>query len=302
MRTTPKPSLIFEASVLFCLVLGMLASSCKINRQGLLEPQMKFTVEPQLFCPGDPVTVSWDFTGLSRSPDNCRPALRRCESNADCRDPASEDCVDNFCCARTAHVAGVENCPTAEGCPPAFNVTITADTLTLAPPVESESTDLSGSRTVTPGATTIFTMNADITPPVRIMRETRTAKMVTRTPETNHIMEFLFQCGAGGRPGWQTINVDSPRLASENVRIINVRNTSRHFIVVTGGEPLRGPITLSPGESTDTFNGTVRGIWSAQLAPSDPARAIVPTCAATNISNPWPDLRIELILDCVVGG
>lgn len=302
MRITPKPFLIFETSLLLCLVLAMLVSSCKIRREGLLEEQTKFTVEPKLFCPGDPVTVSWDFTGLFRRPENCHPPLRRCESNADCRDPASDRCVDGFCCTRTAHEAGVENCPNADGCRPGFNITITADTLTLAPPVDSESTALTGSRTVTPTGTTNFTINADITNPVRIMTDTQTARMVTRTPETNHVMEFPFQCAAGGRPGWSTINVDSPRLASENVRIINVRNTSRHFIVVTGGEPVRGPVTLTPGESTDVFNGTVRGIWSAQLAPSDPARANVPRCEGTNISNPWPDLRIELILDCVIGG
>ena len=300
MRITPKPFLICQAGLLLCVVLAMLVSSCRINRQGLLDPQMKFTVEPQFFCPGDPVTVSWDFTELSRSPDNCRPSLRPCDSNVDCRDPASDICLDNFCCARTAREAGSENCPNAEGCPPAFNVTITGEGLDIEPPVDSESTDLAGSRTVTPSMTTVFTMDADITPPVRIMRETRTATMVTRTPETNHVMEFPFECAGGGRPGWPTVNVDSPRLASENVRIINVRNTTRHSIVVT--VPGREPVTLIPSASTDDFNGAIRGIWSVELAPSDPTRAIVPRCEGTNISNPWPDLRIELILDCVVGG
>ena len=299
MRITPKPFFIFEAGVLLCLVLAMLFSSCTIRRQGLLEDQTKFIVEPQLFCPGDPVTVSWDFTGLDRSPANCHPPLRGCVSGAECRE--SEDCVDGFCCARTVHVAGVGNCPTVEGCRPAFNITITADAgVTLAPPVDGESDAVTGSRTVTPTGTTVFTMDADITNPVRIMRETRTARMVTRTPETNHVMEFVFQCAAGGRPGWRAINVDSPRLASDNVRIINVRNTSGHFIEVTGGE--RGRVPIMNGDSTDDFNGAIRGIWSAELSPRDPARATVPRCEGTNISNPWPNLRIELVLECVAGG
>ena len=296
---------LFKVVLLLCLPLIVFASSCKIRRQGLLDPQMKFLVEPELFCPGDPVTVSWDFTRLSRSLDNCNEAstgfdrLTPCTSGADC---PGGSCLDGFCCKREFFDAGRMACPAAEGCFPAFNVTITADTLTLEPPVESESHRLMGSRTVTPPGTTVFTMDADLLlEPVRIMRETRTARMVTRVPETNKVLEFPFQCARSG-PGWPTVNVDLPRLASDNVRIVNVRNATRNIIEVSGGDHVGPPVTLDPGASSPEFNGAVRGIWMVTLSPRDPARASVPRCEETGIRNPWPDLRIELVLECKAGG
>jgi hypothetical protein len=125
--------------------------------------------------------------------------------------------------------------------------------------------------------------------------------MVTRVPETNRVLDFPFQCSRSG-PGWPAINVDSPRLASNNVRIINVRNVTRNTIEVTGSDRVGPPVTLIPGASTPDFNGPVRGVWTVTLSARDPARATVPACEATGIRNPWPDLQIELVLDCEVGG
>ncbi|HYE86080.1 MAG TPA: hypothetical protein VEA16_06980 [Vicinamibacterales bacterium] len=278
----------------------MALPSCTLDRSGLVSPAT-WSVEPALFCPGDPVTVSWNFARLPRHPDNCRPrnggysSTIACTSSSGCpADPAGR-CLDGFCCANSVPSG---RCPTGDGCIAPFNVTITADTLSLDPPVDSESDDVRGTRTVHPSETTVFTIRGDWVNPVTLFEETRTATRITAIPETPLPVHFGFAC-SGATPGYRFVDFNANPPATENARVGSVRNPTGHTIRVTGGDPTRGPITLRPGEATDGFNGPVRGVWSVALDPTDAAALRVPRCSPDRgAENPWPDLRIELVLVC----
>ena len=149
-----------------------------------------------------------------------------------------------------------------------------------------------------PTETTVFTISGDWINPVSLFEETKTASLIRAVPETPLAVPFPFAC-SGTTPGFRGVdfNLDPP--ATEHARIASVRNPTAHTIRVIGGDPTRGPITLRRGEATDEFNGPVRGAWSVSLDRDDPAAFRMPRCTATSgAENPWPDLRIELILVC----
>ncbi len=287
-------------SMVFLLVLG----GCVLDRSGTRVPEpMEWDVVPQYFCPGDPVTVSWDFSRIGRSPEHCRPrhggydSLMSCASDRDCpTDGMGPVCLDGYCCRREIFEENHLKCEKPVGCYATFDLTITADTLTLEPAVDSESHALRGSRTVSPAATTTFTASGGVVDPAALFEESKTATLVTPTPGTNIPLEFPFTCTGSG-PGWPPVDLDAITTA-EHVRIIGVRNTSAHTIQLTGGEVERGPITMRPGEIVTVFNGGVGGVWSARLSPLDSASLRVPRCLPTDIEDPWPDLQVEVMLEC----
>ncbi len=285
--------------------MAVAVSACTVDASGLA-PSVSWEVEPRYFCPGDPVEVSYDLSRMGKDPRNCNPAnggygsLLSCSSTVDCPGGDAEStCLDGYCCRDELYEAGGLMCATDAGCYPAFDISVRADTVSLDPPIESESTRVRGRRTVTPPSTTVFEMEGGYARPPQVFADRITATMVTSMPETSHTMDFPFIC-SGSAPGWAINDLDEPRFASENVEIIAVRNTSGHIIQLSGGDPSRGPITLSPGEMTDAFNGAMAGTWAAGLSPLDRASLVTPRCEATNISDPWPDLQVELVLDCAV--
>ena len=152
---------------------------------------------------------------------------------------------------------------------------------------------------MSPTETTVFTIRGDWTNPVTLFEETRTATRITAIPETPLTLNFPFAC-SGSAPGFRGVDLNANPPATENARIASVRNPTGNTIRVTGGDPTRGPITLRPGATTNEFNGPVRGAWSVALDPTDPAFLRVPRCLAERAENPWPDLRIDLILVCAV--
>ena len=184
--TFPRGAVLL-ANVITCLcLLGV--SSCSIDRQGTLPPGVNWSVEPPLFCPGDPVTVSWDFNRMERSPGNCRPRPGgyavgepiRCVAGSDCPASPAGICLDNACCTNEMRATSPARCPTEDGCLPAFVLTVrAAPPLPTEPVINRESNNAQGERTVTPSATTTFTMDLDITPPVVLVRQTKTATMIT---------------------------------------------------------------------------------------------------------------------------
>lgn len=276
---------------------------CFLDRSGIVDPY-RWSVEPTLFCPGDPVTVSWDLSAMRRSPENCRPrnngydSLIRCASNRDCPDDGV--CYDGYCCQRAVYEDNRLMCDAGTGgCYPGFDVTITANGDPLDPPVESESRIVRGTRTDTPAETTTYTISGGISSPALFFEESKVATRVTSMPETNHELTFLFRCD-GTSPGWSYVDLDSPRLATANVRIVGIRNSSGHVIQLTGGDPATGPVRIARGEVSTAFNGPVGGRWTAVLDATDPARLTVPRCGATNITDPWPNLQVEMIFGCAV--
>lgn len=295
--------------ILLCIFIIFSLSACTLNRVGIGGggAAAQWNVEPALFCPGDTVTVSWDMSRIPRSHENCRPSngglatLTSCTSSSMC--PAATDgmeavCLDNHCCSQAIFESNSLECPIANGCYPDFAVTITANNEELEPPVREETRRVTGSRTLTPEETTQLHFTGFYNPPMVLFEDRKTATMVTPVPPTNITAPFPFTC-FGTTPGWASANFNDGTTSSENVRVAGVRNTSRNFIILGSSEPAREPVMLAPGETSAAFNGQLNGVWTASLdARRDPAALNRPRCEATNVQNPWPDLEVEILLQC----
>lgn len=281
-----------------------LLSACAVPTGGLPGDPAHLKVEPKLFCPGDEVTVSWDVSNIPRDRSHCSILGEGYDSDASCATasdcPADGSCIDGYCCPSPFPSGIAQACPNHYGCYPPFELTVTADTLTLTPPV-NESEELTGSRTVMPTATTNF--NGQVSFEGETYTMTGSSEMVQLTPRTAPVYEFPFVCD-GASPGWQPLNLDQEfgwrdrRYASDSVRVVEVRNTTGHIIQLRTTDPAVGPITLGVNEPTDAFNGHPQGEWFVSLSPRDPAYLVIPRCEATNISDPWPDLQVRVTLEC----
>jgi len=301
----------YALKLLTIFVFSVLASGCAVDRSGLgrAPDPVSWSVVPRYFCPGDPVKVSWDFSSMRKDPRNCRPpnggftSLTACDNTAECQALAPGSvCQDRFCCRRELITApGSLMCDSGSGCYPAFDITITADTLSLDPPVDSESAYVRGSRTVTPYTTTTFSIAGGyVTHPPYLFEDRKTVTMVRSAPPTSVTLTFPFVC-TGATPGWRQYDFNSEPMATEHVRIAEVRNMSGgHTILVqrTGSDPLTVTTPVRLGPPTELLNGRVDGVWSAYLDPRERGLLNRPLCGPTEVRNPWPDLRIELIFEC----
>ncbi|HEY8190715.1 MAG TPA: hypothetical protein VIF12_08515 [Micavibrio sp.] len=274
-------------------------SACTLDRSVLSSSSgTSWDVKPAFFCPADPVTVSWDFSHMPKNHDNCRPpnggygALMSCSFSSMC--PMDGACIDSHCCRND--LLSTNECDDGNGCYPDFNITINADTIALSPPVERESRSVIGQRSVSPPDTTIFTIDALYNPPLRLLGESKSATMVRVSPPTRPRITFPFSCQ--GSPGWPVHDFNREPLATEHARIAGVQNVTGHTVIVGVNDPMRGPVTLRPGETTSVLNGSVQGVWSIRLSPTDPSMLIIPRCESTNIRDPWPDLQLDLLLEC----
>ncbi|WP_259780491.1 hypothetical protein [Aestuariispira ectoiniformans] len=273
------------------LMLFFAVSGCTLDRSGL-GVDLDWSVEPALFCPGDQVTVSWNLADLPRSLDTCES----CSSSDMCM--VGQYCLDGTCCPES--LPGSQ-CRTSEGCLADFSLTITMspDDMVL---VDNEQAEVVGERVLSPTETVTFDVSGGYHPPLRaFLTDTKTATLVTAVPETNVMLSFPFTC-AGSGPGWANYDIDSlGPTSSEFVRIVGVRNTSGRRLELSGGDPLRGPVTIMPGEVVTDLNGKFGGRWSAAMPVLDRSILPPPVCEPTNIRNPWPDLQVELILECHAG-
>ena len=287
-------------------IVGLMVTSlsgCFFDRSGIAVPGT-ISVEPGLFCPGDPVEVAWNVTGLPRQPLFCAPLGRdfidpvACTSDAACPGTGAT-CYDGICCPQSVYDADPRACPTSAGCYPTFDLTVTGNPDAIEPPV-SETTALSGSRTVTPSETTSYTLDLTHAASDEAFQTTATARMVTVDPATATDFYVGFAC-EGGTAGYRPITLDATRV-SAHVRVDTVTNTSAHGvrIAVDDGTALRAPVMLAPGERTNQLAGAAWGVWSVTLSPLDAAGLRPPRCEATDIQDPWPDLTVEFTWMCAV--
>lgn len=276
-------------------------TGCFLDRSALAPPAT-LIVEPRLFCPGDPVEVGWDASGVPRNPVFCA-ALGRdfrepvaCASSGEC--PGGATCLDGYCCPGDIYAGNSAACPTSAGCVAPFDLTITGDPVEVTPPI-AETSQLRGRQAQSPSESTVYTLDITYTGGRHPYRASMLAEMVTVDPPTGTRTRFRFTCD-GGTPTYTVFDMDRPRFASEHVRIASVRNVSRNTIVLAGPDPARPAVTLRPGESTDAVAGTATGHWTGRLSPLDPAALRVPRCEPTDIRDPWPDLDVEWTLVCAV--
>ncbi len=295
-----------HATALCLTVLALLLSACQLDRTPIGSPapgRGTWDVKPLLFCPGDPVTVSWNFSALPRTVDNCRPenggygTLTACTDSRMCPASPAGVCLDNFCCTN-ALSAGAGRCAAPGGCLPPFSVTITADTVAIDPPVSGERNDTVGERQVTPPSTTVFSISGNWVPPLVVFEESKTARALDPLRQTPQRVDFPFIC-AGSGPTYARVDMTANPIASAHAQIGLVTNPTGHTIVVATVDPARGPVTLRPGETTTAFNGRIVGTWVVELSPLDPLRrGLPPRCLPERIEGAWPDLSLTLGLTC----
>lgn len=273
-----------------CVLTLVFLVGCTLDRSGL-GVDVDWSVEPALFCPGDPVTVSWDLSDLPRSADACTS----CTSSSMCM--TGQYCLDGTCCPES--LPGGQ-CRTSDGCLANFNLTVEQSPGT-APLVDNSETEVIGERVLMPSETMTFDISGGFHPPLRaFLTDARTATLVTAMSETNVTLPFPFTCAAG-RPGYPVYNIDDHGPSgSDHVRIIGVRNTGARRVELSRVGPATGPVTISPGEVVVDFNGGYGGQWHASLPAIDRGILPPPVCDPTFIRDPWPDLQVELILDCQV--
>lgn len=287
--------------IFFISLCGLLLfmSGCAVDTSGLGRPG-SFVVEPRYFCPEETVTLHWDLSTLPRKDSHCEdlgpinnPPMA-CSTESECADGGADSvCLDGYCCSTALHMNNA--CPNEQGCYPPFTFSVTADTVIPESLVTGETESIRGRQVVTPPDSTAFTATLEFDE--ETVNRTETTELVRLTPPSSPVLDFPFTC-AGATPTWVTLNMDSPRFAGDNVRIMSLRNTTRHFILLSNTDPGIGPIVLEPGQRTDEFNGPIRGTWTARLSSLDRASLVIPRCDATNITDPWPDLAVQVNLEC----
>lgn len=274
------------------LALALLASGCQLDRSGIaLRPNPAgLSVMPELACPGDNVGVRWNLTGLPRSGDNCR----RCTSGSTC--PDGFVCLDSVCCRGPA-LDGGSTCNVSGQClPSTINMTLSADPAVALPTLPSP-LPLRGGISVPVSATTDFSAAGSFALPLEGLSD-RARVRVPVTPDEPLPLQFAFTC-SGGTSGWTLHDFAAlGPTTSELIRIEAIRNTTRFAIMLTGGEPSRGPVRIEPGSESTAFAGMQpRGRWFAFIPP-DARPGPPPVCSPTTVMNPLPDISIQMRVGC----
>jgi hypothetical protein len=272
--------------------LTLLASGCQLDRSGIaLRPNPAgLAVMPELACPGDTVGVLWNLTGLPRAGENCR----RCTTSAGC--PAGFGCLDGVCC-RSGALAGGSTCDVSGQClPSTINMTLSADPA-LALPALPSPLPLRGGVSVAVAGTTDFSAAGSFALPLEGISD-RARVRVPVVPDEPMPLQFNFTC-AGGGPGWTMHDFAAlGPTTSDLIRIEAIRNASRFAVMLTGGEPSRGPVRIEPGDATTAFAGLQpRGRWFAFI-PADARPGPPPVCSPTTVMNPLPDINVEMRVGC----
>lgn len=285
------------------LFLLVALAACRIETHGLA-PDTFLTITPAVVCPSEPVEICWNLR-LPRNQElcDCPQGFRDgsgptpCVASADC--PSGSSCLDGFCCA-----GGCSKCGGNLGCNPDFTMTIHTDPATpLDPPVEDYTARQQSCTTMVPDRTTTLSLEGGFQPPpTRLAEEEHTVTVIDARPVGAFPVSFPFVC-----PGWAPFDVSTLGSVSPNVAVTGVRNTSAHMIDLTGptvvpgsSDPGSAVVVLRPGEITAVFNGPFRGRWQAALNPAATAGLPTPRCTPTAITDPFPGLQIELIMECSV--
>lgn len=278
----------------FVVTLTVLASGCQLDRTGTqLRPNPAgLVIQPELACPGDMVGVRWNLTGLPRSSDNCR----RCTTSAACSEGFA--CVDGVCC-RGAPLAGGSSCNIPGGClPSAVSMTLSASDPAISVPALPNPLPLRSGISLPVTSTTDFTAAGSFALPLEGISDSARVRVPVGSDEPLPL-QFAFTC-TGGSPGWTLHDFTAlGPTTSDLMRIQTIRNTTRFAIMLTGGDPSRGPVRIEPFSDTTAFGGMQpRGRWFAFIPDDARAGLPPPICSPTTVMNPLPDISVELRLAC----
>jgi len=276
------------------LLLILAAAGCQLDRAGIaLRPNPAgLTVDPELACPGDNVGLRWNLTGLPRSGDNCRS----CTVSSTCAEGFS--CVDGLCC-RTMALAGGSTCNVAGRClPSTVNMTLGTSDPAIAVPELPRPLPLRGGISLPVTSSIDVTAAGSFALPLEGISD-RAHVRVNLSPDDPLPLRFPFVC-EGSRFAWTLHDFTAlGPSTSDALRIETVRNTTRLAIMVTGGEPSRGPVRIEAFGETTAFGGLApRGRWFAFIPADALAGLPPPSCSPTGVMNRLPDIGIDMRLVC----
>lgn len=276
--------------------LALLAAGCQLDRAGIaLRPNPAgLTVNPEIACPADTVGVRWNLTNLPRASENCR----RCATSSACAD--GFQCLDGVCC-RDADLAGGSACNLGGRClPSTVNMTLAASDPAVAVPALPSPLPLRGGISLPLAATTDFTAGGSFALPLEGLRDSARARVVG-VPDDPLALRFAFSCSGSGFSWTMHDFAALGPSTSDRLRITTIVNTTRHPIMLTAEpvrEPRRGPVRIERGAPTYAFAGLPpTGRWLAFI-PLEPG-VPMPVCLGTDITNPLPDITVEIRLTCV---
>ena len=265
------------------------------------------TAAPAPFCPGEDVTVAWDLSARSSSPDHCVPnggfsRLMSCSADSEC--PSGGGCVDGICCSASVIPLGL--CPKLDGgsCKKFFSLSVRNSEGLISPPVERISIPERGSRTVTPSGDITFSADGFVLPGGQPIGPSSAAA----TAVTGYLSETLvlrFAC-SGATPGWVPVNTESRFLnASARLRVVGVRNVGGRDSMLGAqhdGGPTVPAVTIPRGGISDRFNGLPPGnIWTGSVTPGDRFGFSPQPCGSVQGGSPWPNVAVEVTYACQNG-
>ncbi len=238
----------------------MLTATCTISREGFGVSAPRMHVSPLYICPGDPVTITWDVA----------------IPTVDCPDTGT---IGDLTCESSYSIYVYSSPPE----------------LLEADPVDSN--ERMGTRVVNPTENVTIRFDA-LVGTTALYPEFYDVKVVRTDRFENRLESFLWSCN---RAGWSEVTYAPGELASENVHIRFVRNTSSFRILLTlrreGGTFIQEE--LPPGGTSDAFAGQYDGTFNAQIAPSEIGRFPVPICEPTFQQDGYPNIEIEVTMECV---
>ncbi len=269
-----KPNAMRKKYLIECLVVlcvtALLLSSCFLNRTGSgSPPTIELSAVPNYICSGDDVVLSWNVSGVSRSPSFCSdpngglPSRISCSSGSDC--PEGAVCFDGLCILPSADRSEVDF---GAGCFNSTSVTITATPSRGGIPVSGDPR-ISGSVTVNPLVDTTYSAIAIV--PL-LLPSDPSIKSVTVVPVEGEGLPFEKPINFGSplcRDPLLPLSINleelepEPIIGSEHVQIISVRNDSPYDVMVETRTPSRGPVFIGSGmvEPTGALNGVTGRDW-----------------------------------------
>lgn len=265
-RTLSRP-----CRLALALAIAVASGGCTLDRSAIITWGQ---ATPLQACPGDVVTVSYDFLG-------------------------TETCRDDELCAMYHPTVVISSSPSAF---PTRTVTGYRDSFTFSPADDLTRVNFDIDRDTVRVPTTRLDPEGRPIDAVRerIRDDWRDIRRITGSQETELVHDGMC---AGGAPVNSPEELPGPPATSPNLRLVSLCNRNGVPVVVTLTGSAPGSThtqALSPGRCLDTGEpGVPAGIDAARIVEVRPM-FVDPSvrCSATGPSNPPPTLRTVAVMAC----
>lgn len=284
------------------LTLALLAA-CAANVSGIPGPVVRLAADANYTCAGAARTLSWTVEGIGRgrefcsAPDGGYPERRECTVSAECGGTGS--CTDGLCVMPGIPPGEIDR---GEGCWEDVSVRVAGVDADGTATVVADGRGRTGSVSVAPERSTTYVVTAQpasggrarstiavkVVPDESAVPPPFEEPLVFQPPNCRPFVDPLIRDLADVRP--------TPLTGGGGVAIRRVTNASSYEIVAATDEPIRGPVTMRPGELTEALNGVLKGTWVVE--PAVPRRAPIPPPDCT-VAGAEPAEPVTLVLELV---